>query len=240
MESKTKGTARGTGSSKKSSISGSVANGDDVAFQMTKALQTISKQQESFRKAVEQFQEIERDVEMRIQSVKKRMDDQGALRNKEMEELDGELERQRKRKRLDIEQDIREFGMEQVNRLLLDRSQVAVPLEELEQLKHEVQTLRQQKSEMTSLANTTAAEKYNNELKLRTETLQLRQQAELAAVNARADQQKNQIKLLEETIAALRHELEQQRVLTREIAYAQNSRPMIQQPAGNNNNNNNR
>lgn len=219
------GGARTSRAAPASGLGSSTVTSDEVVYQMTRAIHNISKQQESFKKAVDQWHDIEKEIELRITATKKRMDDQESMRNKEMQELEGEVERQRKRKRIDMEQDIREFGMDQVKKLLAERKQISIAADEYEQLKKEVEILRKQKDDAVAQAVHECLDKAKAELSSRTESLQLRHSAELAGVNARADQGKNQIKVLEDTIGALRNELDRQRELTREIAYAQSSRP---------------
>jgi hypothetical protein len=224
--SKSGGSGGGGGSTKGASAIGGtgIQSGDDVIYQMTRAIQILAKQREGFTKAVEQFNEIEKDIEMRVNVNKKKMDDQEAMRNKEMVELEAEFDRQRKRRRIDLEQDLREFGAENVKRLLGEQGKVSINAEELAQLREDLAVLRQGKEEGVRKAGAEANDKARAEIAARTETLQLKHSAELAAVNARADQQVNQIKVLQDTINSLRNELDRQRELTREVAYAQQPR----------------
>ena len=187
---------------------GSIHTGEDAVYQLTRAIQTIAKQQDSFKKAVEQFQEIEKDVEMRISAAKKKMDESEQARNKEINEMEASVERERKRRRIDLEQDIREFGTQQITKML-------------DTLRTELEALRKTKEEAVSTAIKDVVEKSKLEISTKIESQQLRHQAEMAAVTANRDQQKHQIKVLDDTIAALRNELDQQRKLTKEVAYAQ-------------------
>lgn len=208
-----------------------IQTGDDVVYQMTRAIQTLAKQREGFAKAVEQFNEIEKDIEMRVNVNKKRMDEQESSRTKEMAEMEAEVERQRKRRRIDLEQDLREFGAEQVKRLLSEQGKVAIGAEELATLREDVAVLRQSKDEGVRKASAEANERSKLEIAARTETLMLRHQAELAAVTARADQQLKQISHLNDTIGSLRTDLDRMRELTREVAYAGQPRAAPPAPA---------
>lgn len=200
---------------------GPIRTGEDAVYQLTRAVQTIAKQQDAFKKSVEQFHEIEKDIEVRITSAKKKMDEQEQARKKEMDEMEASVERERKRRRIDLEQDIREFGNEQVGKMLADQKKVPILAEELATLRTEVDSLRKTKEEAVNAAVQNALEKAKLEMSTKIESQMLRHQTEMATVTANRDQQKHQIKVLEDTIAALRNELDQQRKLTKEVAYAQ-------------------
>lgn len=199
--------------------------GEAVALDLKRALLKIGKAQEEFTKAVQHYSELERDVELRINNTKKQLEEQHTIRTRAMEDLDGEFERQKKRKRIDLEHDIRQHGMEQVKILLEEHRQIALPRDDYQSMIAELETLRRLKQEGANAAEAAAQEKYKVELKTKIESLQLRHAAELASVNARADQQQNQIKLLEDMLVTYRADLDKSRELTKEIAYAQNSRP---------------
>jgi hypothetical protein len=220
-KSKPKPRGRGGMAAAAEEVLGPIHTGEDAVYQLTRAIQTIAKQQDAFKKSVEQFHEIEKDIDVRISSSKKRMDEQEQLRKKEVDEMDVLVERERKRRRIDLEQDIREFGTQQVAKMLTEQKKVAILAEELEAMKTELETLRKTKEDAVLNAVREALEKSKLEMTTKIESQALRHQAEMAAVTANRDQQKHQIKVLDDTIAALRNELDQQRKLTREVAYAQ-------------------
>ena len=196
---------------------GAAQSGDEAMFLLTRTWQEGVKGREAFSKAMARWDDIEKDFETRAQLHKRRMDENAAQRSKELSEMEADMERERKRRRIDLDQDLREYGSEQLGKMLAERGKQAVAVDELAQLREELAVLRQTKDEGIRKAGQEAGERARLEIVSRTETLQLKHAAELAAVNARADQQTNQIKVLQDTINSLRTDLDRQRELTKEV-----------------------
>ena len=73
--------------------------------------------------------------------------------------------------------------------------------------------------------------KYEQKLKYQTSTQELNHKAETADMKAQIDQQKREVDMLYKTIENLKHEISEQRTLTKEVAQA-SSKSQISQKFG--------
>lgn len=219
-------TAAASGTTKTASAPIGTPAGDTVIYQMTAAIQNMTKTGEGFRKAVEGFHDIEKNAEMRILAKRRELQDLETARQQE----DAELERTKKHKRLDMQQDLREFGYEYIKKMLGERNETALPVAELEAMKADLDHLKKTKEQ--TIVNVTAkeAERAEQKIAANLEMITLRHLAQTATLKAQNEQQEAQIKTLQQNVQALRDELNAQRELTKQVAYSQQATRYVQQP----------
>ena len=117
---------------------------------------------------------------------------------------------------------MREHGYQAAIEILANRPAREIPVVEAEYrlLQTRVHDLETQIQDRVKAETAALQSNLEREFKHLTETLKLRQEAELATVQANLQQKKDTIVVLETTINDLKHELQEQRSLTSSVASA--------------------
>jgi hypothetical protein len=183
---------------------------ENVAVQLTKSIQNIGKQQDGFKKAVDQFNELFTDVELRIQA-----------KQKELTNLDEHFLREKKNKEIDLSQSIRQFGYDEAVRILAERKQQAVSMEEFSKLQKDYANLVSGQDRAVAEAVAKEEETSRRNLEHAMHTAKLEYEMKQAKESAENKQLQQQIQILNNQVDSLRGEIEAQRVLTKDVASAQ-------------------
>lgn len=199
-----------TESKKRSSKAMSSSENDDM-LNLTKAVISLKKTQETFMKSVDSMDQMLKnhfeDLDLRIKS-----------KERECQELQEQVERAKKSAKIDIDQDVRAHGYEAAKRLLAERKEVPIVADELKKLQDDLRSARTELAktveEAVKAANDKAARHLGHELKTR----ELEYAAKSANTDAALKQKDSEINVLKTTIADLRSEIEKQRTLTSEVA----------------------
>jgi hypothetical protein len=180
---------------------------------LTKAIQSITKQQEGFEKAVEKCKELIADdfgdIETRLEA-----------KRKELSELEAKFEYDEQNRKVELDLRIKEHGYETAKSLLAERDEVAVAQEEYDRLQMEVKELRESKEREIKAALEAEASRNAKHVQALSQMMELKNQAEVAKVQAQLETQVNQIELLKETITDLKASIDEQRKLTKDVAQA--------------------
>lgn len=179
----------------------------------TKAIQNVSKSQESFNKSVEGLESLIYDTfaELELKLCAKK---------KELVELDEKFAYDERKRKLEVDLNVKEHGYKAALKALGERGEVAVSdssYSELKRLYEELKTSRE-----TEVQTAVAREQERNaeHVNVLKQTLELKNQAEVAKVQAQLESQVNQIKVLESSIDRLARDLDEQRKLTKDVAMA--------------------
>lgn len=197
--------------------SSSSTDGENPKFQLAQAINTIRKSQDTFKKSVDAWttvnDEIFSNLELKL-----------LTKQKDLEALELEFQNRKRQRKIDMEAELRENGYASVVKILEDRKEVAVPIEKWNALNQAYEDLKATHNK--TLQEALAEERHRSEkdMKALKKQLDLEHATVAAQSNAKIEQQAQQLKVLESTIHSLKSDIEAQRILTKEIAQAANSR----------------
>lgn len=180
---------------------------------LTKAIQSVTKNQDSFSKSVTKLSQL---LEETLSDLETKL----SQKNKEIEELSLKYQQEEKNRKIEVDQQIKEYGYESVKSLLAERKEISVREDEYKKLMDDFTQLKASKEKEikdTILHERKKNEQYNENLK---KTLELQKQAEVAQVQARLETQTQHIEVLKSTIKDLKSDLDEQRKLTKDVAQA--------------------
>lgn len=196
-----------------SSSSGSSASGADFPIELAKAIDRLCKNQIDFGKYVQQIDVLIKDVFAEI-DVRQR------VKRRELEDLNSEFERMKRDKRIQLEQDFKQWGMEQAVKFLLEKGQIPVSKDDQNKLLHEVENLKATRDELVQKAMDEATRRFEQELERTKTTLELKHKAEVIAKEAQINQLNKHVEVLERVIRDLKNDVDQQRTLTAQVSGA--------------------
>ena len=201
----------------------------DSTIEFTKQLQNIQKKSDDFMKSVDDFNKLR---ENNFQNLELNLK-QKQIELEELEKKFKETERQRK---LDVDLNIKQYQYEEALKILEERGEIAVKKIEYKELESNYNnSVEKAKSEVKSAIEN--EKRRNNEyLKTMKETLELKNKAEVAKVEAQLEAQNKEIKALNNTIERLEKDIDEQRKLTKDVAQAaasKSSHMYIPQTSGN-------
>ena len=211
---------------------GTDSGAGELGLQFAKSLALMAKKQDEFTRSVEQFNDLQKDAQMRIQELSRRLDDgQIELEKSERTRLK-DIELNCERRKMELETKLIGYELDQAKKVLKDRKQIAIPQEQYEELIASLDSLQSNKNNILAEAEQKAQEKYKEKLNAQMEAMKYKNEAEVAKVTAKMGEQAEHIVHLKDTITALLTDLEQQRNLTRDVAGSQ--RPILSAPSNNN------
>jgi hypothetical protein len=202
---------------------------DSDRLQLAQAINNITLSGNTFVKAVESLsafsQERLSELDMQIDSKKR-----------EYEQMNSHLENEFKNNQIETKQRLNEFKIKACEELVKDYNMQVIKNEDLYKLKSDLTVLQKELSEVNKsfddkLRNDVEKEKqfYTSKLQQETSTLTLNHKAQIAELSAQCAQQKKEIEMLNRTIENLKHEVAEQRTLTKEVAIASSKAQITQQ-----------
>lgn len=185
----------------------------DTTIEFIKQIQTIHKTMDNFTKAVENLDKMKEDNFQNLNLHLKQ-------KQIELENLEKKYEEAERQKKLDVELNIRQYQYEEAMKILESRGEMSVNKNDYKKLRDDYKTaVESTKSEVNSALQ---SERKRNERCLKTmkETLELKNKAEVAKVEAQLEAQNKEIKGLHNTIERLGKDIDEQRKLTKDVAQA--------------------
>ena len=211
----------------------STVTSQNSVLAFTKAIQGVSKSQESFEKAVEGLNslisETFSELELKLNA-----------KQKEVNDLEEKYTYDERSKKLEVDLNVKEHGYDAAVKILEERGEVPVASITYDELKRMYEELKTSRDTEVKEAVEREQERNNHHVAVLKETLELKNQAEVAKVQAQLEAQVMQIKVLETTIDRCTKDLDEQRKLTKDVAMASANKQMFmpQQSSGNSRNNN--
>jgi len=193
-------------------------------LQLAQSINNLVLRGESFVSAMEELNTFSKerlvDLDLKIESKKQ-----------EFQDLTTALENQYKDTEIKIKQNLQENKLVAVKEVLSSLNMMYIETAEHSRMVSELEQLKT--TTATQLSTAVDAERASGKAAL-TQALHnqsLSHKAEIAGLTAQVDQQVKEIAVLKETISNLKHELAEQRSLTKEVAIA-SSKSSIQQSFG--------
>ena len=226
ISSDVKDTVSTTSETKKTATTTVKVNANDSdRLQLAQAINNLVVRGETFSAALEELANFSKqrlvDLDLKIESKKQ-----------EYQDLTAKLENQYKDTEIKLRQNLQESKLSAAKEVLADLNMVAVSQNEYNKLTDELEDIKA--SYTTNLTKAVQDERENSkkELQQAINNKTLAHTAEIASLKAQTEQQVKEIAVLKETISNLKHEIAEQRALTKEVAIA-GSKGAIQQTIGN-------
>jgi hypothetical protein len=179
----------------------------------TKAIQGVTKSQDNFSKNVEGLESL---IAETFSELELKLD----AKQKELSSLEERFTHDERSKKLEVDLNVREHGYEAATRILEERGEVAVPKITNDELKRMYEELKATRDSEIESAVEREQERNNKHVVIIKQTLELKNQAEVATVQAQLESQVVQIQVLNKTIDRITHDLDAQRSLTKDVAMA--------------------
>jgi hypothetical protein len=218
---------------KKSATPSSVkfSTNDSDRLQLAQAINNLTIKGDQFISALENLKQLdhERLTELDLQISAKKT---------EYQDLNLHLENEFKNNQIETNQKLNEFKIKACQEIASEHNMTVIKKEDYNKLQSDISVLHNELGEFkatfeSKLHSELEKEKtyYVNKLKHEMSTLDLTHKAQCAELKAQCDQQKREIDILNKTIDNLKHEIAEQRNLTKEVAIA-GSRAQITQKIG--------
>jgi hypothetical protein len=197
---------------------------DSDRLQLAQSINNLVLRGDSFLAAMDELNTFSKerivDLDLKIESKKQ-----------EFQDLTVSLENQFKDVEIKLKQNLQENKLVAVKDVLSGLNMMYIETAEHSRLVTELETLRNNSA--AQLQQAVAAEKASGTAALEQALLnkELAHKAHIAGLTAQVEQQVREISVLRETIANLKHEIAEQRSLTKEVAVA-SSKSQIQQSFG--------
>lgn len=197
---------------------------DSDRLQLAQSINNLVLRGDAFLSAMEELNTFSKerlvDLDLKIESKKQ-----------EFQDLTVSLENQFKDVEIKLKQNLQENKLVAVKEVLSGLNMMYIETAEHSRLVSELETLRT--TSATQLQQAVSAEKASGQVALQQalSNQELAHKAQIASLTAQVEQQVKEISVLKETIANLKHEIAEQRSLTKEVAIA-SSKGSIQQSFG--------
>lgn len=199
--------------------------------------QTIEELDNNYEK---QKRALDESYEERSKKLENKYKDLNRNMENEYNEKNKELQNNYKNTQIEVKQKLAEFKVKacedlakEFNMLLIKNDEYKVLQDNVSKANKELQTLQQSFTDQCNAIRNEEKNKYNESLKIQNTTSELNNKAIMAELKAQVEQQKKEINVLSSTIENLKHELSEQRNLTKEVAQA-SSKAQITQNLGSN------
>jgi len=159
-------------------------------------------------------------IDMQLESKKKEFADTTASLSSEYETTSKRLENDYADLKIKLSQQLREFKLEAAQNVLKEFNMVAIDASRYTAVENELQQLKETSQDALYKAVKDAETRAKHEHQTAVTNLALEHKAQIASLEAQVQQQIKEIKVLNDTIAGLKHELSAQRELTKEVAQA--------------------
>lgn len=166
---------------------------------------------DKFLEATQQFQDYRTDIfadlDRKIEAKKQELDDVTQQISVEEEET-----------RISTKQKLQEYKHDAAVELLSEYDEVPIKSEELKNLRTELEELHQNRESVIEEEVSKVKSEDNKALQVALNNMKLQHTAEVATLKAVAEQKEKEVKVLQNTIDDLKHELAEQRELTKSVA----------------------
>lgn len=178
---------------------------------LAEAINKYSKTQEELLQAFDELKKYK-------STIFEDLDTQIDIKKEEKVLLDKEFDTKKKDLQIECDQVFKEYQYEAALKVLDNRDEEPIGKEELQDLKDELAELKEEMRERIESEIEKEREASRVALKAALTNAELKHKAEFAATVALADQKEKEVQILNETIKTLKHEVEEQRSLTRSVA----------------------
>jgi hypothetical protein len=211
-------------------------------YKLAQAINNIASKGDQFAQALTFLNTTTKDtlmdLDMQIHSKKSEMEDLQTAAEAAYKAKCLQLENDFNNSKLDTMQKIREFQLEACEEFASSHEQMLIKKEEhtkmsetIETLTEKVTSLEEKMAEEIESAIKKEKQLHHIQLKQELNTMELNHKAITAELVAQTNQQKREVEMLNNTIENLKHEIAEQRNLTKEIAKA-SSKSQITQSFG--------
>jgi hypothetical protein len=210
--------------------------GDSDRLQFALAINNLTARSEALVAALQEIQTFDRDriqtIEMKLEAKKKEYADMTQTLSTQYEQAQKQLENEYIDAKIKCNQDIREHGLVAANNLLATMNMTSISVDKLNGMVNELSTIKDAHATTLKKELDDSHHQAKQELSRQISALQLEHKATVASLQAQVEQQVKEIRVLNDTISSLKHELAEQRTLTKEVAQA-SSKSQISQNFGN-------
>ena len=210
--------------------------GDSDRLQFALAINNLTARSEALVAALQEIQTFDRDriqtIEMKLEAKKKEYADMTQTLSTQYEQAQKQLENEYIDAKIKCNQDIREHGLVAANNLLATMNMTSISVDKLNGMVNELSTIKDAHATTLKKELDDSHHQAKQELSRQISALQLEHKATVASLQAQVEQQVKEIRVLNDTISGLKHELAEQRTLTKEVAQA-SSKSQISQNFGN-------
>lgn len=188
-------------------------------LELANAIMGITSAQDKFTKAIEHLENF------KSESLNN-LDTEINTKKIELSLLKEEFEQENKMGEIRCKQHLAEFEYDGAIEIIEKKEEVAIASDKLQEMEEELETLRQDNKDELEAVKKEEKDKGDKALKSAINNANLVHKAEVAELTASVKQQDKEIVSLQATIENLRHELGQQRKLTKEVAEAGRQAPI--------------
>jgi hypothetical protein len=186
-----------------------------------------------------EYNELNRQLNGKYQDTTKKLESDNQERIKKLEndyqDKNSKLQNEFKNNQIEVKQKLSEYKIVACNEYAKENNMVLIKQEELNTIKqsetkakHDYEALNKSFNEQCTVVRRDEATKYQEKLKNELALQELNHKAASADMRAQIEQQKREIDVLHKTIENLKHEMAEQRMLTKEVAIAAGSKPIQQ------------
>lgn len=168
----------------------------------------------------ESYEELTKKLDIKYKDLNRNIENEYNEKNKE-------LQNNFKNTQIEVKQKLSEFKIKaceevakEFNMLVIRNEEYGVLKDNVSKANRELSSLQQTFNDQCNSIRNEEKTKYNDAIKIQTTTNDLNNKAILAELKAQVEQQKKEISVLNNTIDSLKHELAEQRSLTKEVAQA--------------------
>lgn len=207
--------SRSSGSKPSSSSAGSKSS----RLELIMVVQNLATASEKFTKAAEAMQEYDsaaiNELDLTIEE-----------KRNELNHLSETFEVQKKDGQIRTDQYLMEYKYTGACEILKDRNEVPIRSDELSKMKSQIADFTKERSVELDAIRKEEKERAAKQLQYSVRTLELEHKASIASTAAAVTQLQKETESKEQTIENLRHELSEQRKLTKEVAEAGKQAPI--------------
>lgn len=178
-----------------------------------------------------EYAEMHKQLQTKYQDLNKKLETEFVDKNKQ-------LNNDHKNNQIEVKQKLSEYKIKACDDIAKEFNMILIKNEDHKMLLNNVQKANQELDEIKKSLNDQCAaikseerSRYQAILKSELSTLELNHKANVAELKAQVEQQKKEIDVLQKTIDNLKHEIAEQRTLTKEVAIA-SSKSQINQKFG--------
>ena len=188
---------------------------------LAEAIINFTKKQEEFLKSHEDLKKYSEDIFTNL-------DIQIDTKKSELDLLEKEYKNKSKDLEIECNQVFKEYQYEAAKKVLANRDEEPIATDELEELRDELEKLKEEFDD--KLEEALKKERADSKIALSAAVANadLRHKAETAEILALSKQKEREVQVLNETIENLKHEVAEQRSLTRSVAEASKSGAITQ------------
>ena len=153
------------------------------------------------------------------------------LKKDELAYLTEEFDNKKRTLEINLDLDVRKYGRDKALEILEETGEIAVCEEDYNKLKNDYRDLLLKQKEEIENAVSLEHQRNTKSNAVLKQTLELKNKAEVATVEAKLEAQLTQIEILNDTIKQMKEDLNEQRKLTKDVANASNKAQMYYHPS---------